>query len=66
LGGSTPQTPRRGTKRLPRTPRALVFRWDAYTQLFIYLYYFKNHRYSSYLNREVGSFRFGESVAELG
>ncbi|TRT69449.1 MAG: hypothetical protein EWV91_03180 [Microcystis aeruginosa Ma_QC_Ca_00000000_S207] len=29
---------RRGTKRLPRTPRALVFRWDAYTQLFIYLY----------------------------
>ncbi|TRU61164.1 MAG: hypothetical protein EWV48_00770 [Microcystis aeruginosa Ma_QC_C_20070823_S13] len=38
LGGSTPQTPRRGTKRLPRTPRALVFRWDAYTQLFIYLY----------------------------
>ncbi|AKE66233.1 MAG: hypothetical protein EWV53_10140 [Microcystis panniformis Mp_MB_F_20051200_S9] len=37
LGGSTPQTPRRGTKRLPRTPCALVFLWDAYTQLLIYL-----------------------------
>ncbi|TRT55330.1 MAG: hypothetical protein EWV85_09515 [Microcystis aeruginosa Ma_QC_C_20070703_M131] len=30
LGGSTPQTPRWGRKRRPQTPRALVFRWDAY------------------------------------
>ncbi|NCQ97985.1 MAG: hypothetical protein DWQ51_15245 [Microcystis wesenbergii TW10] len=37
LGGSTPQTPRWGRKRRPQTPRALVFRWDAYTQLLIYL-----------------------------
>ncbi|RPH91299.1 MAG: hypothetical protein EHM73_03110 [Chroococcales cyanobacterium metabat2.561] len=25
LGGSTPQTPRRGTKRLPRTPERISF-----------------------------------------
>ncbi|ELP52224.1 hypothetical protein O53_5119 [Microcystis aeruginosa TAIHU98] len=24
--------------RTPQTPRALVFRWDAYTRLLIYLY----------------------------
>ena len=37
LGGSTPQTPRWGRKRRPQTPRALAFRWDAYTRLFIHL-----------------------------
>ncbi|KAB0243227.1 hypothetical protein EZJ55_04985 [Microcystis aeruginosa EAWAG127a] len=37
LGGSTPQTPRWGRKRRPQTPRALVFRWDAYTQLLTHL-----------------------------
>ncbi|GBF56326.1 hypothetical protein N0824_04215 [Microcystis sp. 0824] len=25
MGGSTPQTPRRGTKRLPRTPERISF-----------------------------------------
>ncbi|OPF17675.1 hypothetical protein B1L04_17345 [Microcystis aeruginosa KW] len=37
LGGSTPQTPRWGRGAAPKPRSALVFRWDAYTQLLIYL-----------------------------
>ncbi|ELP53316.1 hypothetical protein O53_2120 [Microcystis aeruginosa TAIHU98] len=36
LGGSTPKPPVGGVAP-PQTPRALVFRWDAYTQLLIHL-----------------------------
>ncbi|TRV01828.1 MAG: hypothetical protein EWV75_00090 [Microcystis wesenbergii Mw_QC_S_20081001_S30D] len=32
LGGSTPQTPRRGRGAAPKPRSALVFRWDAYRQ----------------------------------
>ncbi|NCR74529.1 MAG: hypothetical protein GPI92_02570 [Microcystis aeruginosa K13-06] len=38
LGGSTPQTPRWGRGAAPKPRSALVFRWDAYTRLFIFLY----------------------------
>ncbi|NCQ71964.1 MAG: hypothetical protein GPI99_23890 [Microcystis aeruginosa W13-15] len=38
LGGSTPQTPRWGRGAAPKPRSALVFRWDAYRQLLIYLY----------------------------
>ncbi|TRU94030.1 MAG: hypothetical protein EWV75_16755 [Microcystis wesenbergii Mw_QC_S_20081001_S30D] len=37
LGGSTPQTPRWGRGAAPKPRSALVFRWDAYTQLLIHL-----------------------------
>ncbi|GBF54728.1 hypothetical protein N0824_02596 [Microcystis sp. 0824] len=37
LGGSTPQTPRWGRGAAPKPRSALVFRWDAYRQLLIYL-----------------------------
>ncbi len=37
LGGSTPQTPRWGRGAAPKPRSALVFRWDAYTQLLIRL-----------------------------
>ncbi|NCR78614.1 MAG: hypothetical protein GPI90_01055 [Microcystis aeruginosa K13-05] len=38
LGGSTPQPPRWGRGAAPKPRSALVFRWDAYTRLFIFLY----------------------------
>ncbi|TRV05386.1 MAG: hypothetical protein EWV41_16025 [Microcystis wesenbergii Mw_MB_S_20031200_S109] len=38
LGGRTPQTPRWGRGAAPKPRSALVFRWDAYRQLLIYLY----------------------------
>ncbi|TRU22894.1 MAG: hypothetical protein EWV81_17285 [Microcystis aeruginosa Ma_SC_T_19800800_S464] len=37
LGGRTPQTPRWGRGAAPKPRSALVFRWDAYRQLPIYL-----------------------------
>ncbi|TRU95559.1 MAG: hypothetical protein EWV75_13545 [Microcystis wesenbergii Mw_QC_S_20081001_S30D] len=37
LGGRTPQTPRWGRGAAPKPRSALVFRWDAYRQLLIYL-----------------------------
>ncbi len=37
FGGFYPPNPPLGAWRRPQTPRALVFRWDAYTQLLIHL-----------------------------
>ncbi|BAG03317.1 unknown protein [Microcystis aeruginosa NIES-843] len=43
FGGFYPPNPPLGAWRRPQTPRALAFRWDAYTRLFIFLYQFKSH-----------------------